>query len=132
MKEARKGLTTLDEVDSVDKVAVESVTKSLSTSTRFKGIRLSFIQTLENLLKKALQSRFIENGTEKDEDNNCSRGSQYSNSMRYSFSSISNEREHSNQSVEDSISNANCINNRDCSLGDTHTKTMKRACCTLS
>lgn len=126
MKEARKYSSTLDEVDSVDKVEVESATKSLSTSTRFKGIRLSFFQTLENILKKAL------NGTEKDEDDNCSRGSQYSNSMRYSFSSVSKERDHSNQSVKDSHPNANCINNCDSLLDDTHNKTMKRACCTLS
>lgn len=133
MQEATEDSPVLDDMASVDVVEVESVTKPLSATTRFKGVRLSFLQTLESILKKAIKSRFTENGNENDDDNHTSsRQPKHRNSMKSSFSSVSKKHGGSNENFEEGHSDDNCEYNRDLSVIDVNNGIIKRTCCTLS
>jgi hypothetical protein len=131
MHEATEDSLVLDDMVSVDVVEAESVTKS--ATMRFKGIRLSFLQTLESILKKAIKLRFTENGNENDDDNHSSsRQSNYSNSMKSSFRSESTKHGRSSQKIEESHSGVNCEYIEDLSVIDVDNEIIKRTCCTLS
>jgi hypothetical protein len=127
MKDAIQSSLVSDECVSVDTVEKEYNAQPLSTTVHFKGtIRLSFIQTLENLLKKALKSRFTENKNGQDGDNCTSEISQNSNSIKATQSNYSNEN------MEDGPLDTRCANSKHWSEDEINNEMEKGTCCTLS